>query len=717
MRLCEPTVSRKHAVFQVIDGTMVLKNMSTLNPVSLNDAMLDVNTAVRMRNGDVVGIQLTDDEEARFVFEQVVDSLTRSPLKEGGGNTPPSVSPSKQLSGDENVAPAQSQKSTPRRFETLSKLTGTPMPSKHILKQVSTLKKSREKKSRDSATKCSPTAPNSNVRRMRGDFDKQECGSPEGRAAITPKSPAKSVLKAPENRLAVRPSSIRRRSISFAGDEELEAIKWIAPHDGKVELCGRIAPLALDAPRSPRNRRSLSRSPNSTIKALPAPEVVLALPAPEQKRRSSISFKAVEDGDENETPDGAFTRSESRIHRRDTPHVSSRRKSRSPSTESTPVRTTCELEEVDMTESAATVTPPDQQNNLMSRLNIVATPSSEFKRPAAPHNTPVANEFNLDGFDLFRATPNKIQGIFEEDTVCDAIMRAVETMEAEAEEDISAVCDLDKALERLSTPSSTKKRVNDWLRAEGALAEIPDEVDERYSLTPGVEPSPAKSIVVAYKRRRSTKLKNGLSMRIEQLHRALRLTRRALSKERKRNGALKEMYFELLNTKENTAVSPEVKTPKVALQVNVRTATPPPPKTPKVVMQINVKEATPKTPKVVLNVSMKETTPSRILDRDEEPIAERQRTPVAASKKSSAPYCSACEVVDKCKTVSCAHCCISFHLKCLKPKLTRVPKGPWTCSLCPTANESKIAPSTKRAREVEAEPVRATRSSRRVKHS
>ena len=131
VRFVEAAVSRRHAVFQVVDGKMVLKNMSKLNPVSLNDTILDVETAVTLRHGDVVGIQLSSEEEATFIFEQLVDSIARSPLRENGGNTPMSVSPIKGSSNasmknsaspggsDENEAPPTQRRSTPRRSVTL----------------------------------------------------------------------------------------------------------------------------------------------------------------------------------------------------------------------------------------------------------------------------------------------------------------------------------------------------------------------------------------------------------------------------------------------------------------------------------------------------------------------------------------------------------------------------------------------------------------------
>jgi len=753
VRFVEAAVSRRHAVFQVVDGKMVLKNMSKLNPVSLNDTILDVETAVTLRHGDVVGIQLSSEEEATFIFEQLADSIARSPLRENGGNTPMSVSPIKGSSNasmkspaspggsDENEAPPTQRRSTPRRSMNLGKLTGTPMPSRDILKQVSALKMSETKG--DASTKKSPAKASTpkpiDTTLMGRDFDDELCGTPEENVAMTPKSPAKSALKAPENRLAVRPSTIRRRSISFAGAEELEAIKWIAPHNGRVELCGRIAPLALNAPRSPRQRRTPSKSPESATKRLPAPEVLLALPAPEsnqspaKKRRSSISFKAVEDGEENETPEASFTRSGSQMQRNDTPR---QKYTASPGMEFTPMGTIGGSdfdEDVDQTASVAAITPLDQSSNLMDRMDFVATPSSEFKRPPAPHNTPVANvaqspgvEFNLDGFNLFRNTPGSmpqaLRGFFEQDDArCDAIIRAVEALEAAAEEDVNVAGELDGALALLPTPPSTTKRVDEWLRTDLMLADVPDDDEddnggEVLSITSRAMPSPAKSVIVKCKKRKRREGKstaNGLSMRMQQLHRALALSRRALLKERKRSAALKEMYLELMNTREDVCVQhnpEEAKTPKVAMQINVKEATPQPQKTPRVAMQINVKEATPKTPKVVLNININEPTPQKTAQKVElcKPTMEEE-------KKSATACCSVCSVVDKCKTLTCDACAVMFHLKCLKPKLTRTPKGPWTCASCPelAKDTATDAPKRKAADTTEAPPTRSSRRTRR----
>jgi len=675
VRFVEPAVSRRHAVFQMVDDRMVLKNMSKLNPVSLNESILDVETAVALRHGDRVGIQLTSEEEATFVFEQILDAVVRSPLRENGGNTPPSASPLK------------SPKSTP---------------------------------SRDDAENMAPTPSR----------------TPERRGAMTPKSPAKSALKAPENRLAVRPSTARRRSISFAGEEALEAIKWIAPHDGKVELCGRIAPLALDAPRSPRRRRSTSKSPKSAVKMLPAPEVPLMLPAPETKassetkRRSSISFKAVEDGEENDTPDSRFTRGGARMKRNDTPRASSKRKStalRSPS-EFSPIGTLDGSEGetlAEKTESVEAMTPPNDSNNLIARLKFVATPSSEMKRPRAPHNTPVAADFNLDGYDVFRTTPSAmpegLRELFADDGASHLIMRAVETLEAEAKRDVDAAKELDGVLAGLPTPPSAKKRVREWLEAENDFDALPEEEDVEGAdaqTSDEYRASPAKSIIVKCrktKKRRRCEGGKALSARMEQLHRALSATRRALLKERKKNATLQEMYAELANAPREEPPTPaEMKTPKIHMHINVKEATP---KTPKVAMHVNVREAPPKTPKVTLNVNVKEATPKLVVETEEKEKEEEEDENVVHVRvaQPSSDCCSVCAVVDKCKTVRCDDCSIIFHLKCLKPRLTRTPKGPWTCAEC-AKGEPEPAPKevTATTAATTTRPTRSTRSSRRM---
>ena len=780
IRLASSAVSRKHAVLTVIDGVPCLKNMSKLNPVTLNERLLDAENAVKLKHGDEIGIQLSPEEEATFIFESIGGELVvRSPLKENGGNTPMSAlntssSPIKGSPGksspkrlpapgdDENRAPSSQQRSTPRRAAAMNTLIGTPMPTKDILNQVSELKMSETRERRNSSSVKSPAR--HDVTLIGGDFsfqdDQEHCGTPEEDKLQVPKSPGKSALKAPQNRLATRPSTIRRRSISFASEQELEAIKWIAPHNGKVELCGRIAPIALDTNRSPRQRRTPSRSPVSAIKvAVPiieepdSPAQPLALPAPSpkrtaspKKRRSSISFKAVEDGEENETPDASFTRSGSQLQRKDTPRASTRSK---PSmTPMSPVDSSMKFtpivmsemdddENVDRTESLPSMTPPASasMNNFMSRMeSAAATPSSEFKRPRAPHNTPVAElnnqspasvGFDLAGWNLFRstpgATPAALAGVFDRDERCDAILRAVQQLEADAEADMTAADEIDGALATLPTPPSTKKRVQEWLSTDLALAEVPDEeVENKEEPVASLpwngtgSPSPAKSIVVKMKRKSRRRAKqSGVSLRMDQLHRALKMTRVALVKERKRSEALKEMYLELMSAQQDNvfvASHDQPKTPKVAMNINVKEATPAPVKTPKVAMNINIKETTPKTPKVVMQITINEAAKAT-------PVVSNAQLPKALSPKGKkaavkSHVCAECEVEDKCKTISCVSCQVVYHLKCCQPKLTRTPKGPWSCSSCPEVEAETAVVAEKRSRESDKADIKPTRSTR-----
>ena len=58
-----------------------------------------------------------------------------------------------------------------------------------------------------------------------------------------PKSPRPS-LKAPEMRIGAVPpgSAQRRKSLRFVADADMEQVRFIPPHNGEPELCGRIAP-------------------------------------------------------------------------------------------------------------------------------------------------------------------------------------------------------------------------------------------------------------------------------------------------------------------------------------------------------------------------------------------------------------------------------------------------------------------------------------------
>ena len=770
IRFVSPAVSRKHAIVQSVEGdVVVIKNLSKLNPVTVNDNVVDIEGAVKLADGDVVGIQLSPDDEATFVFERASGEVAvRSPLKDNGQNTMnvtnalessspvksggsgkflssavKSTSAAEASSGrDENrePAPESPRRTTPTRTGTLKCLAGTPMPAKNILNQVSALKMLESLEHR--------TSPERRVVDFSFREDQSSCGTPDGKKLQPPKSPGKSALKAPANRLALRLNTNRRRSISFANERELEAIKWIAPHNGRVELCGQIAPKALNTIHaSSRERRSPSRSPVNfsapSAKERESPAKLLALPAPSpihssspKTRRTSISFKAVEDGEESETPDASFTRSGSQILRKDTPRASSRSRSAitSPDDSSaspvdssqqfTPVAST-EAGDDDINQTASTpssLTPPESgtTKNLMFRMDFAAaTPSSEFKRPRAPHNTPVDDVnartpdggFDFSGLDLFRTTPGALPlalaGVFDTDRRCDAILRAVQKLEADADADMTTADEIDGALAKLPSPASTKKRVQQWLSADLTLAEVPEDEPEdmdevaadasvaRLPSNSRTSLSPPKSIVVAMKKKSRRGVKHfGVSLRIEQLHRALKMTRVALVKERKRSEALKEMYLELMRTQNDRMVvassHEEPKTPKVAMNVLIKEATPPPMKTPKVVLQLNIGE---------------------------------KMSAVASPRASPKPVfksqvCAECEIEDKFKTVSCVTCQVVYHLKCCRPRLTRTPKEPWSCNSCSAAavDATELTVSEKREREVvdiASDALQRTRSTRR----
>ena len=207
---------------------------------------------------------------------------------------------------------------------------------------------------------------------------------------------------------------------------------------------------------------------------------------------------------------------------------------------------------------------------------------------------------------------------------------------------------------------------------------------------------------------------------MEQLHKALKLSRRALLKERKRSAALKEMYLDLLNSKQEEleSVQPKTpKTPKVAMNVNVKEATP---KTPKVAMNVNVKEAT---PKIVMQLNIRASETPKVeesaQEKEEQIVEEEEEEEKVVKHNPNA--CATCQVVDKCKTVRCTSCKNVFHLKCLKPKLTRTPKGRWTCASCVPSRDDKNpetkSPAKKRALEESEETKRPTRATRRTRQS
>ena len=127
-------------------------------------------------------------------------------------------------------------------------------------------------------------------------------------------------------------------------------------------------------------------------------------------------------------------------------------------------------------------------------------------------------------------------------------------------------------------------------------------------------------------------------------------------------------------------------------------------------MNINIKETTPKTPKVVMQITINEAAKAT-------PVVSNAQLPKALSPKGKkaavkSHVCAECEVEDKCKTISCVSCQVVYHLKCCQPKLTRTPKGPWSCSSCPEVEAETAVVAEKRSRESDKADIKPTRSTR-----
>ena len=212
-------------------------------------------------------------------------------------------------------------------------------------------------------------------------------------------------------------------------------------------------------------------------------------------------------------------------------------------------------------------------------------------RPQAPNNTPAntnGNEiFNLEGFDLFRSTPNA-------KAIRDALF---ETKEEDAKDDIAATkclndcekllksqppaMELAQALEKLAEPQVTPGRaVMEWLSdAENHSNEDENEEEEEFdegkenaktppSSTKSSNKSPATLCIKAKKSKKMSKkmkknkkeksMSYALAMKFEQLHNALEQTQLALLKERKKTMKLRKLLLEAAereNNKEERKVS------------------------------------------------------------------------------------------------------------------------------------------------------------------
>lgn len=476
---------------------------------------------------------------------------------------------------------------------------------------------------------------------------------------ILPKSPHKSALKPLELRLAARfgQDSPRRKSISFANEEEFQ-VKLIPKNKTgtpevtcmisgslkrKIGEAERLAQESWGLPASGKRERKPSRisftcnktsSNNNASTPTPASTTTSSNGDKEsannnkKPRRSSVSFKPACSDDDTTPP----TRKSGARKVQDTPATKKSHNSNMTPSPSSSIETT-----------KTNKTAPLTSGGLKSR-------------PQAPNNTPAntnGNEiFSLEGFDLFRSTPNA-------KAIRDALF---ETKEEDEKDDIAAskcldtcekllasqppAMELAQALEKLAEPQVTPGRaVMEWLSdAENHSDNEEEEFEEDKenaktppSSTKSNNDSPATICIKAKKSKKtkktSKKMKKSkkeksmsyvLAMKFEQLHNALEQTQLALLKERKKTMKLRKLLLEAAE-RENNKVEEKVST-----------------------LKRNTEEKT-------------------------------------EEKKSDAndTTCVLCnEINDAVKvTMRCVKCNSFAHGKCCKPALRRAPKE-WTCSKC-----------------------------------
>jgi len=476
---------------------------------------------------------------------------------------------------------------------------------------------------------------------------------------ILPKSPHKSALKPLELRLAARfgQDSPRRKSISFANEEEFQ-VKLIPKNKTgtpevtcmisgslkrKIGEAERLAQESWGLPASGKRERKPSRisftcnktsSNNNASTPTPASTTTFSNGDKEsannnkKPRRSSVSFKPACSDDDTTPP----TRKSGARKVQDTPATKKSHNSNMTPSPSSSIETT-----------KTNKTAPLTSGGLKSR-------------PQAPNNTPAntnGNEiFSLEGFDLFRSTPNA-------KAIRDALF---ETKEEDEKDDIAAskcldtcekllasqppAMELAQALEKLAEPQVTPGRaVMEWLSDAENHSDNEEEEFEEDKENAKTPPSSTKSnndspATICIKAKKSKKTKKtskkmkkskkeksmsyALAMKFEQLHNALEQTQLALLKERKKTMKLRKLLLEAAE-RENNKVEEKVST-----------------------LKTNTEEKT-------------------------------------EEKKSDAndTTCVLCnEINDAVKvTMRCVKCNSFAHGKCCKPALRRAPKE-WTCSKC-----------------------------------
>ena len=473
---------------------------------------------------------------------------------------------------------------------------------------------------------------------------------------MLPKSPHKSALKPLELRLAARfgQDSPRRKSISFANEEEFQ-VKLIPKNKTgtpevtcmisgslkrKMGEAERLAQESWGLPvLSGKRERKPSRISFTCNKTTSASTTTPTSSGKDQEnsnnkkpRRSSVSFKPACSDDDTTPP----TRKSGARKVQDTPATKKSHKTNN-----------------------SNMTPSPSSSVETNKTNKTAplTSGGLKSRPQAPNNTPAnttGNEiFNLEGFDLFRSTPNA-------KAIRDALF---ETKEEDEKDDIAATKCLDdcekllasqptsmelaQALEKLAEPQVTPGRaVMEWLsNAENSNnnenQEEEFEEDKENAKTPSSTKNSNKSpstICIKAKKSKKTKktsknnkkkeksMSYALAMKFEQLHDALEQTQLALLKERKKTMKLRKLLLEAAERENNKEEE-----------------------------------------KVSTVVGRAETTKK----------TEKKKSDV---KDTTCVLCN--EINDAVKvTMRCVECNCFAHGKCCKPALRRAPKE-WTCPKC-----------------------------------
>lgn len=223
----------------------------------------------------------------------------------------------------------------------------------------------------------------------------------------------------------------------------------------------------------------------------------------------------------------------------------------------------------------------------------------------------------------------------------------------------------------------------------------------------------------------------GLSAKMATLHKALRATRAALVKERRRADMFEKLYKETSQHAIDAAEVAEIAAAEVTaavqaaavaekkvdemmpVQLTISVA-----KTPVKIIQkaaTPLKAATPARP-VQLNINIAKTPKAATpVAAEPAPVAElaAEEEVVCEKVEEEEDACKMCGCADEEQALLCDGCDGSFHMKCLKRKT--IPKGDWFCKGC-TADRKKAADEAKKAAAAKrkaAEPADGARRSTR----